>query len=310
MATRVFESGAVDAPIDRVWDILRPLDFAFLPSVATSVVEGRQNPARVGGVRRVIYKDGTLQRIKLMELNDAQHAVTYDVITSEPPVPYSSAIHTIRLRRVTFGGKTLVEFTSDFSNDASSSVIADAKWKRLEILAGIRETVAAQKRAPVHVDDFRKRAHLADTLIAGLTERLGALERSRRAGKESKGGQTIFCQIDGEAKSAADAIPLIEYHKGWAEKTRKNIPGVLLHSGLCLVNETQFKCFIAFESNAALVEYSDSIEKEPGFGEASGTRIGKLHQTFFGPVSKAAKEILASRRMNPTYLEFNGFVRS
>jgi len=174
------------------------LDFSFLPAVATSVVEGRQNPARVGGVRRLIYKDGTLQRVKLMELNDATHTITYDVITSEPPVPYSSAIHTIKLRRVTFGNKTLVELTSDFSNDASTAVIADAKWKRLEILNGLREAVVVSKQTPASLDDFRKRAALADTLISSLTERITALEKARHPGKsEGKGGQ-ILLQIAGE----------------------------------------------------------------------------------------------------------------
>jgi len=308
MATRVHESGAVDASIDKVWDILRPLDFSFLPAVATSVVEGRQNPARVGGVRRVIYKDGTLQRIKLMELNDATHTLTYDVITSEPPVPYSSAIHTIRLRRVTFGGKTLVEFTSDFSNDASLSVIADAKWKRLEILSGLREKVASQKQAPVNVEDFRKRAALADQLIAGLTERLGALERSRRTQQESKGGQ-IFLEARGESK---DGERFVSFQKEWAQKARKNVSGLILHSGATFADETHYVIFIAWESNAALIEYLTYKQKEWKDKNVTDSAFN-THFTFFGPVSKAAKEVISTARnfqqSPPTYLEFNGFIR-
>jgi len=307
MATRVHESGAVDAPIDKVWDLLRPLDFSFLPAVATSVVEGRQHAARVGGVRRVIYKDGTLQRIKLMELNDATHTLTYDVITSEPPVPYSSAVHTIRIRRVTFGNKTLVELTSDFSNDASTAVIADAKWKRLEILNGLREAVGARKQGPTNVEDFRKRAALADSLIAGLSERLSALERSRRSTKEHKGGQ-VFLQITGETKDSR----FVENEREWVKNfVVKHFPGVLLHSGATMVDETHYVTFITFDSNASVIDYwTNDIRKERNWKKEHDDATSNVQYSFFGPVTKNVKEALASRGLKPTYYEFNGFVRS
>lgn len=56
----------------------------------------------VGSQRRVTYKDGATQLYKVLELSDLNHFVTYDVIQSEPAVSYSSAIHTIKLRRITF----------------------------------------------------------------------------------------------------------------------------------------------------------------------------------------------------------------
>jgi len=304
MATRVHESGVVDGSVDKVWDLLRPLDFSFLSAVATSVVEGRQNPARVGSVRRVIYRDGTLQRIKLMELNDASHTVTYDVITSEPPVPYTSAIHTIRLRRVTFGGKTLVELTSDFSSDASLPVIADAKWKRLEILNGLREAVASRKQAPTSLEDFRKRAALADSLISSLSERLSALERARRTGKESKGGQ-IFATVTGETSDPR----FQENSATWAAQSKKLFPGLILHSGATMVDSKRFTTFLAFDSNASLIDYITS--------DAFKTRQSQIKEvtsnvnfSVYGAVSKAAKEVLVSRGYNPFYYEFNGFIRS
>jgi len=307
MATRVHESGAVDASIDKVWDILRPLDFSFLPAVATSVVEGRQSASRVGSVRRVIYKDGTLQRIKLMELNDASHTVTYDVITSEPPVPYSSAIHTIRLRRVTFGGKTLVEFTSDFSNDASMAVIADAKWKRLEILSGLREKVA-QKNISVNIEDFRKRAALAEQLIAGLTERLGALERARRGKKESKvGGAQLFLHTRGETK---DSDRLVKWGKERGQKFREKLPGLLLYSGPIMVDSKHFESFMAWDSNQALVDYLNETAQEPTRKESYTDNVFNVSYTLYGPVTKATKEIVSRYDFAPTYLEWNGWVRS
>jgi len=296
----------VDASIDKVWDILRPLDFSFLPAVATSVVEGRQSSARVGSVRRVIYKDGTLQRIHLMELNDATHTITYDVITSEPPVPYSSAIHTIRLRRVTFGGKTLVEFTSDFSNDASMAVIADAKWKRLEILSGLRERVA-QKNLSVNVEDFRKRAALAEQLIAGLTERLGALERARKGKQESKSGAQIFLHARGETK---ESERLVKFWRDWGLKVRDRLPGLLLYSGFIMVDDRHFEGYLAWDSNQAVVDYLTELAKVTTIKENYSDIVSNVSHTISGSVTKATKEKIASYGYNPTYLEWNGWIRT
>jgi Ca2+-binding EF-hand superfamily protein len=108
-----------------------------MASVAKVEFEGGVSASKVGGVRRVSFKDGTVFRVKLLELSDAENTVTYDVIETSTPVPYLSAIHTIRLRRVSSIGHTLVEFTSDYSKDAGPDVIADAKFKKLEYLANL-----------------------------------------------------------------------------------------------------------------------------------------------------------------------------
>lgn len=55
----------------------------------------------VGSHRRVSYKDGAVQTVKLMELSDLAYSLAYEVITSEPPVSVSSALNTIKLNRIT-----------------------------------------------------------------------------------------------------------------------------------------------------------------------------------------------------------------
>lgn len=55
----------------------------------------------VGAEFRINFKDGTVQTVKLLELSDLEHFLTYDLVDSEPSVKVMSAIHTIRLRRVT-----------------------------------------------------------------------------------------------------------------------------------------------------------------------------------------------------------------
>jgi Ca2+-binding EF-hand superfamily protein len=130
----VHESGVIHQPIDRVWEVLRPLDFSFQNAVARTELEAGASSAKVGGVRRVTYRDGTLQRVKLVELSDANHSVTYDVIESTPAVRYMSAIHTVRLTRITSVNHTLVECFTDYSKDADASVILDSKFKKLDFI--------------------------------------------------------------------------------------------------------------------------------------------------------------------------------
>jgi len=174
----------------------------------------------------------------------------------------------------------------------------------LEILHGLREKVA-QKQISVNIDDFRKRAALADQLIAGLTERLGALERSRRGKQETKGGQ-IFSSTRGETK---DGDRVVKYLKDWALKAQKQVPGLLLHSGATMVDETHYETFVAWESNSALINYLTEQGKQPGVKEIHDA-VTSLQVSVFGSVTKAAKEAIAASGYNPTYLEFNGFIRS
>jgi len=134
MATRVYESGVIQQSIDRVWEVLRPLNLSFLASVSRSEIEGGVSCSKVGGIRKVTYKDRTVQRIRLSELSDAEHSLTYEIVTSEPEVKYLSAIHTVTLRRITSVNHTLVELTSDFSRDAGADVILDSKFKKLEFI--------------------------------------------------------------------------------------------------------------------------------------------------------------------------------
>jgi len=135
----------IPQPVDRVWDVLRPLDLTFLKDVASSELEGGVSAAKVGGVRRVTYRDGTVQRVALRELSDASSSVTYEVVESIPPVSYLSVVHTVTLRRITSVGQSFVEFTSDYSNDAKSEVLADSKYKKVDFIQQLAK--ASESRA-------------------------------------------------------------------------------------------------------------------------------------------------------------------
>jgi hypothetical protein len=306
MSTRVHESGALDAPVERVWEILRPLDFSFLPTVATSVVEDRENPAKVGSVRRVVYKDGTVQLLKLTELHDGTFTVTWDIIMSEPPVGYTSAVHTIRLRRVTSSKQTLVEAISDYSSDSSVEVIQDSRFKKLELIKALRSALSGQP-APSSLQDFVRRAADAESLLKALQRRMDALDGKAEESKEGRGGG-ILCQITASILPGVKMDQLVKNAGEYAVSVLSKYPGLRMFSGVIPVDEKRWLLNAYFDSSEALVSYCYSKERKGYQAVAFNDKLidmSSYKYTFYGPVSAAVKEAMKDR--NPIYLPTNGF---
>jgi len=139
--TNVYESAIIDLPIDTVWKVVRPLDFAFNPNVVSSVVEGKDSLTDVGSVRKVLYKDNTSQTIKLIELSDTNRFVSWDLISSSPPAHVLSASYTLHLRNVTATNATFISWSVDFSKDVSVEVHHDAVYKAKDNFAHLRKVV-------------------------------------------------------------------------------------------------------------------------------------------------------------------------
>jgi len=145
MATRVWESAVIDAPIDEVWKLVRPLNFSYNSYVTSAENEGKAHDDEVGSIKAITYKDGTTQRIKLIGLSDATWSVSWDVIESEPPIEVYSVSHTIRLRRVTESNQTFATWTTDFSNDATATVTEDQRYKQRENFTSLQKAVVGLK---------------------------------------------------------------------------------------------------------------------------------------------------------------------
>jgi len=143
MATRIFESAQINAPLDKVWAFIRPLNFKFLSTVQEAQ-EGLNDV--VGSVRQITYKDRTVQKIKLLELSDARTMVTYEIIESDPPIPVMSVVHTIRCRRVSELNTTYVEWTSDYSRDASADVLSDSRFKKLDFFKDLQKAINKKQK--------------------------------------------------------------------------------------------------------------------------------------------------------------------
>merc|ERR1719431_1517148 len=91
-------------------------------------------------MRSIKYNDGTVQQVKILGISDLDFKVSWTLVTSEPAVSYSSAVHQIQCYRITTqlcekGPMTYFTWQTDFSNDASANVVADSNLKKKDAFA-------------------------------------------------------------------------------------------------------------------------------------------------------------------------------
>src|SRR5512145_922483 len=111
---RVTRSAIIDAPIERVWSILRDFNShtAWHPIVAESQIERGEPSDQVGCVRDFTLRDGNRVREQLLTLSDRDHVSTYCIL--DATIPMRSYVATVALKRVTDGERTFWHWESTF----------------------------------------------------------------------------------------------------------------------------------------------------------------------------------------------------
>ena len=111
---RVTRSAIIDAPIERVWAILRDFNShtAWHPVVAESVIENDEPADQVGCVRNFTLKDGNHIREQLLALSDNDYVSTYCIL--DATLPMQRYVATVQLKRVTDGDRTFWHWQSTF----------------------------------------------------------------------------------------------------------------------------------------------------------------------------------------------------
>jgi NADPH:quinone reductase-like Zn-dependent oxidoreductase len=111
---RVVRSAVIDAPIERVWSVLRDFNShtAWHPVVADSHIERGEPPDQVGCVRNFTLKDGNHIREQLLTLSDRDHVSTYCIL--DATLPMRRYVATVTLKRVTDGDRTFWHWESTF----------------------------------------------------------------------------------------------------------------------------------------------------------------------------------------------------
>lgn len=115
MLQKVTRSTIIDAPIERVWAVLRDFNShdQWHDVVAQSRIEGGEASSQVGCVRNFTLKDGNHIREQLLTLSDTEYKSTYCIV--EATVPLQRYVAAVTLKPVTDGNRTFWHWESTFS---------------------------------------------------------------------------------------------------------------------------------------------------------------------------------------------------
>ena len=115
MLQKVVRSTVIDAPIERVWAVLRDFNShdQWHTVVEQSRIEGQDRSDQVGCVRSFTLKDGNRIREQLLTLDDREHKSTYCIV--DATVPLQRYVATVTLKPVTDGNRTFWHWESTFA---------------------------------------------------------------------------------------------------------------------------------------------------------------------------------------------------
>jgi uncharacterized protein YndB with AHSA1/START domain len=146
---RAYASTVIDAPVEKVWDLLR--DFNGLPNwnpaVARSRIEDGLAADVVGCVRSFHLRDGTHVRERLLTLDDAKRTLAYNFET--PAFPVGDYVATLSAVPVTSGDRCFVEWEAHFVEAAADAGKYEAVISKNVFAAGLAALREKAATAPM-----------------------------------------------------------------------------------------------------------------------------------------------------------------
>ena len=177
MLQKVVRSTVIDAPIERVWAVIRDFNShdQWHDVVETSRIEGGEASSQVGCVRNFSLRDGNRIREQLLTLDDREHKSTYCIV--EATVPLQRYVATVTLKPVTDGNRTFWHWESTFATPPGQE-------------RELREMVARD----VYEAGFANlRRHLRTRRRPARTRCRGAAHRAAAAGAPHRRARTGRC---------------------------------------------------------------------------------------------------------------------
>jgi hypothetical protein len=145
---RIYVSDVIEAPIARVWGIIR--DFNGMPGwhpfIADSHIEAELPSDAVGCVRNFHLANGGHLREQLLSLSDREHACVYCIL--ESPLPVTGYVAGYHLREITEYDTTFIEWWAEFEVGAQDQAqvvdqVRNGTFRRA--FQAIKEKLAAER---------------------------------------------------------------------------------------------------------------------------------------------------------------------
>jgi hypothetical protein len=115
---KVIRSTIIDAPVDRLWAVLRDFNGhdKYHPIVAESAIERGYASDKVGCVRRFTLADGSELREQLLSLSDLEMSYSYCLF--DTPIPLFNYVAHVKLLPVTDGNRSFWHWEGRFTTPA------------------------------------------------------------------------------------------------------------------------------------------------------------------------------------------------
>jgi NADPH:quinone reductase len=185
---RVRRSAVIDAPIDRVWEVLRDFNShsAWHPAVGESRIERNEPADQVGCVRNFHLKDGNHIREQLLALSDKDYVSTYCIL--DATLPMRNYVATVQLKRVTDGERTFWHWESTFD-------VPKGREKEFDALVGGGVYEAGFAALAAYLHGAARRAPVAPVQAQGIVAtRFGGPEVLEYRRLETPKGEVLLRQ--------------------------------------------------------------------------------------------------------------------
>jgi len=230
MLQKVVRSTIIDAPIERVWAVIRDFNShdQWHDVVETSRIEANEASSQVGCVRSFTLKDGNRIREQLLTLDDREHKSTYCIV--EATVPLQRYVATVTLKPVTDGQRTFWHWESSFATPLGME-----RELRDMVANGVYETgFDCLRRHLQHGSDRRARGAAPMPTALPLPMRRVALRRYGSANELQAEDAECAAPREGEVRIRQRAIGVnffdIYLRRGWIPQllpVSASAPGVL-----------------------------------------------------------------------------------
>ena len=222
---RVVRSTIIDAPIERVWAVLRDFNShdQWHDAVEASRIEGGERSDQIGCVRNFTLRDGNHIREQLLTLSDTEHKSIYCIV--DATVPLQRYVAAVTLKPVTDGNRTFWHWESTFATPPG-------KERELHdmVAQGVYETGFENLRRHLrHGADLRPRGAAAMPVALPVSTRSVVLHRYGEAEVMRAEAAQVGAPAEGEVRIHQRAIGVnffdVYLRRGWMPSMLP-LPGV------------------------------------------------------------------------------------
>lgn len=196
---KVTRTAVIDAPIERVWALIRDFNGHdhWHPAVAYSEIENGEAPDQLGCVRNFQMKDGGRIREQLLSLSDRDHSFTYCIL--DATVALKRYVATCTLKPVTDGNRTYWWWQSTFYTPKGqerelAALVGDGVYQ--EGFDGVRAFLRQQSRLTTEALAHKLlRTRPTQTAVNNF----GTVGSTKSAALAAASYESVFPSINGQA---------------------------------------------------------------------------------------------------------------